>query len=231
MENIMSSKLFTTRQGTVLLGVIAAVIAAIALLVYLNHYRNSVSQPPVKVLVATKLIEPGTPGDVMRTNGGYYQVQEIPQKQVETGAIVSPATLAGKVALSQISPTQQLTAADFGPGTGVANELNPKQRAVVVALGSPQEVGGQIAAGSYVDFWVTTSGQGAGGVTRPIAKLLFQNMYVLGVSGGNVTLRATPTQAGQIIYASSNDQIWLVLRPTIGANTKKPPIIGSVTGG
>jgi hypothetical protein len=68
-------------------------------------------------------------------------------------------------------------------------------------------------------------------VTRPIAKLLFQNMYVLGVSGGNVTLRATPTQAGQIIYASSNDQIWLVLRPTIGANTKKPPIIGSVTGG
>ena len=42
MENIMSSKLFTTRQGTVLLGVIAAVIAAIALIVYLNHYRNSV---------------------------------------------------------------------------------------------------------------------------------------------------------------------------------------------
>ena len=37
MENIMSSKLFTTRQGTVLLGVIAAVIAAIALLVYLNQ--------------------------------------------------------------------------------------------------------------------------------------------------------------------------------------------------
>ena len=33
----MSSKLFTTRQGTVLLGVIAAVIAAIALIVYLNH--------------------------------------------------------------------------------------------------------------------------------------------------------------------------------------------------
>ena len=33
MDNIMSSKLFTTRQGTVLLGVIAAVIAAIALVV------------------------------------------------------------------------------------------------------------------------------------------------------------------------------------------------------
>jgi hypothetical protein len=56
-------------------------------------------------------------------------------------------------------------------------------------------------------------------------------MYVLGVSGANVTLRATPTQAGQIIYASSNDSIWLALRPTIGTITK-PPVIGSnlVTG-
>src|SRR6184192_78062 len=52
VDNIMSSKLFTTRQGTVLLGVIAAVIAAIALIAYLNHYRNSVAQPEVKVLVA-----------------------------------------------------------------------------------------------------------------------------------------------------------------------------------
>ena len=40
MENISSSKLFTTRQGTILLGVIAAVIAAIALLVFLNQYRS-----------------------------------------------------------------------------------------------------------------------------------------------------------------------------------------------
>ena len=39
----MSSKLFTTRQGTIWLGVIAAVIAAIALIVYLNNYRNSVN--------------------------------------------------------------------------------------------------------------------------------------------------------------------------------------------
>jgi Flp pilus assembly protein CpaB len=99
----------------------------------------------------------------------------------------------------------------------------------VVPLGSPQEVGGQIGPGSHVDFWVTVNGQGATGVTRPVAKLLFQNMYVLGVDGGNVTLRATPTQSGQIIYASTNTQIWLVLRPTIGTITK-PPVIGTVIG-
>jgi Flp pilus assembly protein CpaB len=233
MENIMSSKLFTTRQGTVLLGVIAAVIAAIALLVYLNHYRNSVSKPPVDVVVAQKLIQKGTSGDVVRTTSGYYKVTSIPQKEVETGAILNPATLAGQVATTDISPGQQLTASDFAAGSGsVAYQLDRNQRAVVVSLNSPEEVGGQIAAGSHVDVWVTSTAQSTSGVTRPIAKLLFQDMYVLGVSGGNVTLRATPTQAGQLIYATENDGIYLALRPTIGTVSKKPPVISAtqVTG-
>jgi Flp pilus assembly protein CpaB len=230
MESITSSKLFTTRQGTVLLGVIAAVIAAIALLVYLNHYRNSVSQPPVQVLVATHLIQKGTSGDVLAKTTGLYEVANVPKKQVESGAITDTSTLAGKVALEDINPNSQLTADQFGAASGLEPSLAPNQRAVVVSLGSPQEVGGQIGAGSHVDFWVTINGQGAGGVNRPIAKLLFQNMYVLNTNGGNVTLRATPTQAGQIIYASSNAQIWLALRPTIGTITK-PPVIGSVIGG
>ena len=55
-------------------------------------------------------------------------------------------------------------------------------------------------------------------------KLLYQDMYVLGVSGGNVTFRATPTQAGTMIFASTNSSIWLTLRPTIGT-TPKPPVI------
>jgi Flp pilus assembly protein CpaB len=229
MENIMSSKLFTTRQGTVLLGVIAAVIAAIALLVYLNHYRNSVSKPPVNVLVAQKVIQAGTPGDVIRTQGGFYKVESVPQKQVESKAIVDPASLAGLVATTDISFGQPLTLNDFGPaGTSVSNALNKNQRAVVIPLGSPQEVGGQIGGGSHVDVWILTTSQGTNGVTRSIAKLLYQDMYVLNAAagGGNVTLRATPTQAGTLLYASQNASIWLVLRPTIGT-TPKSPVISS----
>ena len=233
MENIMSSKLFTTRQGTVLLGVIAAVIAAIALLVYLNHYRNSVnSDQQIKVLVAAKLIQKGTPGDVIRTTSGLYQLRDVPKKQVDSGAIVNPAALAGKVALTDISFGQQLTAADFGAATGPTSSFGKNDRGVVIPLGAPQAVAGQIAAGSHVDVWVTTSGQGSSGVSKPIAKLLFQDMRVLNVSGGNVTLEATPTESGQLIFASTNDSIWLVLRPTIGTKPK-PPVISSnmVTGG
>jgi pilus assembly protein CpaB len=231
VDNIMSSKLFTTRQGTILLGVGAAVIAAIALIVYLEHYRNSVKSTATVsgVLVAQKLIQAGTPGDVIRTNPGYYKPTDIPKNQAETGAIVDPATISGQVALSDISPGQQLTASDFGPASGLTQSLNPNQRAVVVSLGSPESVGGQIGGGSHVDVWVTTSGQGANGVSRPTVRLLYQNMYVLGLSGGNVTFRATPTQAGTLIYASQNAGIWLTLRPTVGT-TPKPPTIASLGG-
>jgi Flp pilus assembly protein CpaB len=234
VENIMSSKLFTTRQGTVLLGVCAAIIAAIALIVYLNHYRNSVVKPPVDVLVAQKLIQKGTSGDFIRSTAGFYKVTSVPNAQVETGAIVNPGTLSGQAALTDISPGQQLTASDFGAAGGtLAGTLGPSQRAVVIALGSPESVGGQVTAGSHVDVWVTTAAQGSNGVSRSIAKLLFQNMYVLGVSGGNITLRAeTARQAGQLIYATNNTGIYLALRPTIGTTTK-PPVIGAaqVTGG
>jgi Flp pilus assembly protein CpaB len=100
-----------------------------------------------------------------------------------------------------------------------------------VSLGTPQALDGQIGPGSRVDFWVTVNGQNASGVTRPFAKLLFQDVLVLGVNGGNVTLEATPRQAGQIIYASTNTQIWLVLRNTVSKNLARPPVISSVTGG
>jgi Flp pilus assembly protein CpaB len=232
VENITSSKLFTTRQGTILLGVIAAIIAAIALIVYLNHYRNSVSPPPVSVLVAKRTIPQGTSGDILAKSTNFYEVQKLPKDQVLTGAITDSSTLAGKVALTQINPNSQLTADQFGAATGVQYQLGPNQRALVVDLGSPQSVGGQIGAGSLVDVWVTSSAQASNGVSRPIAKLLFQNMYVLGINGANVTFRASPRQAGQLIYASSNDVIWLALRPTIGT-TPKPPLITSsaVTGG
>jgi Flp pilus assembly protein CpaB len=228
VENIMSSKLLTTRRGTIILGISAAVLAAIVLLVYLNQYRNSVDSDaqPVSVLVARSLIQKGTPGDVV---GGsdLFQVSSIPRKQVKAGTFVDPLTLKGKVALADIYPGQQLTASDFGIGNPAAltQRLARDQRAVVVPLGSPETVGGQIGSGDRVDVWVALSAQGANGVSRPTVRLLFQNVYVMNVLGGNVTIRATPRQAGQFIFASQNAKIWLTLRPAVGSTTPKPPVI------
>ena len=231
MESIMSSKLWTTRQGTIVLGVAAAVLAAIALLVYLNQYRDSVNakNAPISVLVANRLIQKGTPGGVVGS-GALYQTTSIPKNQVKTGAFVDPASLTGKYALVDIFPGQQLTASDFGAApNSLTQRLNKTQRAVVVPLDSPSSVGGQIASGDHVDVWVAFNGQGANGITRPIVRQVLANMYVMnaGTNGGNVTIRATPKQAGELIYASANAKIWLVLRPAVGTTPTKPPTITS----
>src|ERR1700756_3937940 len=140
----MSSKLFTMRQGTILLGVIAALIAAVALIVYLHNYRNSVNgnNAVTKVLVAKQLIQKDTPGEVVGTNSR-YQFANIAKSDVKTGAFVDPSTLNGKVATTDIYPGQQITSADFGAGTAsLTNSLASDQRAVTIPLGSPQSVGG-----------------------------------------------------------------------------------------
>jgi len=214
----MTSKLFATRQGTVFLGVIAAVIAAVALIVYLNQYRNSVNDNALTpVLVTKSFVASGTPGSVV-TSTELYSISHVPKSALQTGAFVDPSALAGKVAITDIGKGQQLTTADFGPATGsVAEQLSPTQRAVVIPLGAPQELGGLIGAGSHVDVWVTIGGK---------VKELLQDVYVLGAGGGNVTLRTSPQEAGQLIYASENNQPWLVLRPTVAKNSKPPVIKG-----
>jgi Flp pilus assembly protein CpaB len=232
VESILSSKLFATRRGTIMLGIAAAVLAAIALLVYLNHYRSSVNSgvQPMSVLVAKSLIQKGTPGDVVGSTK-LFQVTSIPRDQVKNGAYVDPKTLTGQVAAVDIYPGQQLTSADFTIANvnALTQRLARDQRAVVVPLDSPSEVGGQIASGDHVDVWVVLNAQGANGVSRPVVRQLLQNMYVMnaGVNGGNVTIRATPKQAGMLIYASSNAKIWLVLRPAVSSTTTSPPQITS----
>jgi Flp pilus assembly protein CpaB len=224
VDNIMSSKLFTTRQGTILLGVIAALIAAVALFVYLHNYRSSVNgtNAQLQVLVAKQLIQKGTSGDVVGSSGLYEQTS-IPKSQIKTGAFTDPSSLTGQVAATDVYPNQQLTATDFVVSTGgVSTGLGRNQRAVVIPLGSPQAVGGQIGPGSHVDVWITSGTTSAE---------LFQDMYVLSVAEGNVTFRANPRQAGLLIFASQNSQIWLVLRPTVGTVSRKPPVIRAGAAG
>jgi Flp pilus assembly protein CpaB len=223
VENIMSSKLFRTRQGTILLGVAAAVLAAIALVVYLNQYRNSVNKSAVtvRVLVAKKLIPKNTSGDIV-TSTGLYAYKELAKSQVQTGTFVDSSELAGKVAVTDINPGDQLTADDFATGsTSPSTELTKGQRAVVVPLDAPSAVDNQIGTGDHVDVMALITLPTGSSVVREI----LQNMYVMGNgSDGNVTLRATPRQASELIYASANEKIWLTLRPPVGSVTKPTQI-------
>jgi Flp pilus assembly protein CpaB len=223
VENITSSKLFRTRQGTIVLGVAAAVLAGILLLVYLNQYRNSVNGKAalIQVLVAKRTIAKGVSGATVASSG-LYKLTDIPQGEVKTGAFTDPSSLSGTVALQNVYFGQQITDADFGTApTGLTSQLGRGQRAVVVPLDSPSSVGGQISAGDFVDVWVLTNNG-----TTSVAHEMLQDMFVMnaGTSGGNVTLRATPRQAGELIFAANNAKIWLTLRPPIAAVTPPPTI-------
>ena len=173
------------------------------------------------MLVAKKLIQKNTSGDIVASTG-LYGYQDIAKSQVTTGALVDTSELAGKVAVTDINPGDQLTSAEFATGsTSPATDLTKGQRAVVVPLDTPSAVGNQIGAGDHVDVMALITLPTGGTTVREI----LQNMYVMGIgTDGNVTLRATPRQAAELIYASGNEKIWLTLRPPVGTVTKPTQI-------
>jgi pilus assembly protein CpaB len=227
----IAQNLFTTRRGSFLMGGVAAVLAAIVLVVYLKSYRNSVngSSAPATVLVARNLIQKGTPGDFIGTNRE-FQVASVPRKQLLAGALTDPAALSGRVALSDIYPGQQLTAAAFAyaaPGS-LQTKLTGSDRAISLSIDASHGMIGEISAGDHVDVFIGFNVQGAGG-TQPTIKLLMADVLVLRAplpgGSGLVTLRAPEHRAAQLAFAADNGRLWLVLRPASGAKTINPGLV------
>ena len=229
----IAQNLFTTRRGSLLVGAAAAVLAGIILLAYLHQYRNSVNSAsaPVSVLVAKNLIQKGTPGDIIGTSS-QFQVASVPKGQLQVGALTDPAALSGRVAVTDIYPGQQLTAAYFAfapPGT-LQTKISGSDRAIAVQIDAEHGMVGQIGAGDHIDIFVGVNRLGSGG-SQPIIKLLMDDITVLrapvGTGSGLYTLRATGRQAAVLAFASDNGKLWFVLRPASGAKTVNPGFISA----
>src|SRR6266536_2901748 len=213
VQNILSSRLLSTRGGTIAVGIFAALLALLVLLLYLSHYRSSIknSSAPVPVLVAKHLIPQGTAGDVLGTNGG-FEAAEVPKNDVKVGAV------------ADIYPGQQLTETDFTltATATLGSRLTGTQRAISIPVDATHGMIGQVVVGDRVDVFVNV-----GGVVRAVV----QNVYVLSTSGAatggigstssgsSMTLRLSPSQAAKITLAADEDKMWIVLRPaTRGGN-------------
>ena len=220
VQNILSSRLFSTRGGTIAVGLFAALLALLVLLLYLSNYRSSIrsSSAPVPVLVAKHLIPQGTAGDVLGNSGG-FEPTEVPKADVKTGALSDPAVLKGRVAVADIYPGQQLTLADFTTTAlaSLGSRLTGSQRAITVPVDATHGMIGTIVPGDRVDVYANLNG---------VIKAIMQNVYVLAVSGGAtgggvgasnggsaITFRLTPVGASRMAYVSDNGKIWIVLRP------------------
>jgi Flp pilus assembly protein CpaB len=243
MQSILSSRLLSTRGGTVVLGAIAALLAAVILLVYLNRYRESVSDSsaPQTVLVAKSLIPKGTSG-VLVGQKELFQAASLTGEQVKEGAIVDPATLKGRVAVEDIYPGQQLTTADFSAVgvDSVATRITGNQRSISVAVDGAHGNIGQVQTGDRVDIWVGLRVENrASSGNYPVLSLVAPNIFVLaapgaaaesgvgstGSSSDNVVLRLSNDQAAKVAWARDNGEIWFMLRPRASATPTKPKLV------
>src|SRR6266568_2799944 len=231
----IAQNLFTTRRGSILVGVGAAVLAAIIVFVYLHNYRNSLNSAaaPASVLVAKNLIQKGTPGNIIGQTQ-QFQVASIPKRQLQVGALTDPAALNGRIAATDIYPGQQLTAADFAlspPGT-LQNQITATDRAINISIDSQHGLVGEIGAGDRIDVFVGLNVQTPAG-PQTVIKLLLANVLILrapiGGGSGIYTLRAPEQQAAWLAYAADHGKLWFVLRPPNGARVEFPGVVTAHT--
>jgi Flp pilus assembly protein CpaB len=233
VENLAPSRLLKTRQGTIVVGVAAAVLAAILLLVYLSHYRSSVkgSSQPVTVLVAKRLIPKGTSGSTIATQN-LFVVTTVPKGELKLGAISDPAVLQGTVTAADIYPRVQLTTADFTTKAvgALAIQLSGAWRAISLpTLDAAHGLSPDIQAGDHVDVYAQINGV-IGLVMPNVLVLVSPSQAAAGSAApvsGNYILRVPTSKAAKFAYVGDNGKIWLVLRP---ANKSKPTSASIQTG-
>ncbi len=239
VQKLLPSNLLTTRTGTLILGGLAALLAAIGLLVYLSQYRASVgeSAQPMKVLVARGHIAAGTPGEVIKTKT-LSRAETLPATQLREGAVFDLSTVEGRVATKDIAAGQQLTTSDFTAAKtdAVATRITNRQRAIAIPLDSAHGLTGVVRNGDHVDVYAGFNVEtlnSAGGSAKPVLTLLMQNALVLKTekarggsnSEANIVLRAKSDEAAKLAFASDNGKLWIVARPQSGARGSAPGIV------
>jgi Flp pilus assembly protein CpaB len=231
-----AQKLISTRRGSLYLAAIAALLAGMVILVYLNRYRENLQTggTPVTVLVARSTIPKGTSGSIVAEKR-LFTATTIRESQLREGAISDPASLAGRIATTEIYEGAQLTAADFSAdATSLSSTLTDRQRIMSIPLDSAHGLIGQAEAGDHVDVYAAFNVVGPGGVTHAILKRIITDIPIVVVTRpeGNVgskptdvSLRMNDQEAGQIAFASDHGKVWLSLRPAVGAKSSPPKLV------
>lgn len=239
----LAHKLVSTRKGTLLVAMMAALLAAASIIFYLNSYRSSLQAQGalVTVLVAGDTIPKGTSGNVLASKG-LYTATTMRESQLRDGAISDPASLRGMVAAKEIFEGAQLTAADFTTaGDSLAATLTDSERVVSVPLDSARGLIGELEPGNRVDVYaafnvIPLNRDGtpvAGGQARPMLRLILSDVPVLAVgekgtsaaTATNVSLGVDDVKAAELAFAAENGKVWLALRPSAGAAASRPQIV------
>ena len=247
-----AQRLLSTRGGTIALSAMAAVLAGVILLTYLHRYRESVKESgvAVTVLTAKSLIDRGTSGDIIASEG-LYEVTSQPKSEVADGAITDPATLKGRVAATDIFPGEQLTAEKLAvsTSTSLSNNITGEERAVNIPVDAAHGMVAQLQDGDHIDLYAGFNVQAVGknGIvdpsapSKPVLKLLVPDVLVLGIpsssssglSNGSsktmLTLQMSDQDAADAAFAADNGVLWVMLRPRANAAAASPDIVSIET--
>lgn len=218
----------STRGGTITVAAILSLMAGVALLLFLREYREDLTASDgVRVVVARSLIPAGTPGEVVAERK-LYKMTRVEKSQLAEGAVVDPSDFEEMVAKKDLVPGHQLVAEDFKPADEhVGSRLSGFDRAMSVPVDKAHGILGRIDVGDRVDV-ITTSDAGAGSMT--VSQVATRNALVLAVpdvgDGGSsrkeqVTIRVPDRAVGIIAAAADGGDVWLILRPAVGARSHK----------
>jgi len=234
-----AQRLISTRRGAVLVAALAAILAGILIVAYVQRYRHSVNSEgaPVTVLVAKQAIAKGTSGTLIATTG-LYSATTIRQSQLLNGAFSDASTLRDKVATRDIYQGSQLKATDFAPAaTDVAASLTKHQRIISIPFDATHGDVQNIQAGDHVDVYalfnlVTVDARGiptGTGASHTVLRMIMSNVdvqnVIKGAGVGTFYFKVTDVQATKLAFAADNGKLWLALRPAAGAKTTPPSLV------
>jgi pilus assembly protein CpaB len=207
-----------------LLAITFATLASYMALGWLK--RQAAVQPPAKtkstmVVVAKTAIDPTSLLSEMQLKTEVWHQEKAPP-----GSFSSVAQVVGRVTRTLLLPGDLITENKLAPkGTvpGITALLSPNFRAMTVKVDEASGVAGFLSPGNRVDVVVIVD---KGPYDKdPIAKLLFQNLKVLGTGQKlenrpgdkpqivpTVTLEVTPEIGERLALAAQEGRISLVLR-------------------
>jgi len=207
-----------------LVAVVFALMAAVMALGWLK--RQAAIQPPSKEKSTLVVVAKTKVSQANILSGGQLTTDVWHQENLPQGAFGKVDQVAGRITATSLMPGELVTENKLAPkGTvpGITALLSPKQRAMTVKVDEASGVAGFLTPGDRVDVVVVVD---KGPFDKdPLAKLLFQNLKVLGTGQKmenrpgdkpqivpTVTLEVTPDEGERLALAAQEGRISLVLR-------------------
>jgi pilus assembly protein CpaB len=206
----------------------ALVFGATATFIALGWLKNQPAQQTQEavktgpVVVAAKEI-----GAAMLLTPEQLVVRRWPLENRPQGSFAKPEDLAGRVVslpMAAGEPILEAKLAPHGVPPGLTALLAPEKRAMTVKVDEASGVAGFLSPENRVDVLVTVDKGDFG--KDPLAKLILQNLRVLGVGQRidrsnadkpqvvpTVTLEVTPEEGERLALADKEGRISLILRP------------------